>query len=131
MKAVNRMERCTKIENSEAFVAMFSLRILFICTVAALQVHATKPIEVSLAPAHTLKPMRSVSERYISFALDNAFIRNKTRLPPDQTNSTRIDFQDPLLKKMMRMVGGGGTGTGGYIRRVSCMAYCDSGSSAS
>ena len=88
--------------------------------------------------------LRSVSPHYISFALDNAFVRVRAWfsadlaslslphtsielslvpprsqdpkgisgvvLPQDATNSTRIDFQDPLLNKIMPLV------SGGYIR---------------
>ena len=55
-------------------------------------------------------PLRSVAPEYVSFALDNAFVRDPAHLPPDGTNSTRIDFQDPLLRKIMPLV------AGGYIR---------------
>lgn len=44
------------------------------------------------------------------WAVDNAFVRDPTKLPPDQTNSTRIDFQNPLLKTIMPLV------SNGYIR---------------
>jgi hypothetical protein len=72
-------------------------------------------VSLSIAPARTERPLRSVSPHFISFALDNAFVRDPTGisgvvLPPDGTNSTRIDFQDPLLNKVMPLVGGG------YIR---------------
>lgn len=44
----------------------------------------------------------------MSFALDNAFLRDpEGGLPPDATNSTRIDFQDPLLRKVLPLVGEG------------------------
>ena len=75
----------------------------------------TDTMSLSLTPARTERPLRSVSPHFISFALDNAFIRDPTGisgvvLPQDGTNSTRIDFQDPLLNKVMPLVGGG------YIR---------------
>jgi hypothetical protein len=65
--------------------------------------------------ARTATALRSVSPHYISFALDNAFVRDPTGisgvvLPQDATNSTRIDFQDSLLDKVMPLV------AGGYIR---------------
>lgn len=76
---------------------------------------AVSSTSITLAPAHTTAAMRSVSPHYISFALDNAFVRDPhgigpMPLPPDQTNSTRIDFQDPLLNTVMPLV------AGGYIR---------------
>ena len=72
-------------------------------------------VSLQLTPARTDRPLRSVSPHFISFALDNAFVRDPTGisgvvLPQDATNSTRIDFQDPLLNKVMPLVGGG------YIR---------------
>jgi hypothetical protein len=73
------------------------------------------PWSLDVSPARTSTPLRSVSPHYVSFALDNAFIRDPSGisgvpLPPDGTNSTRIDFQDPLLNKIMPLV------SGGYIR---------------
>eukprot|EP01052_Picozoa_sp_SAG31_P027090 SAG31_NODE_2507_length_5590_cov_2.037880_2_plen_258_part_00 len=70
---------------------------------------------LQVSPARTATPLHSVSAHYVSFALDNAFIRDPTGisgvpLPQDQTNSTRINFQDPLLNKIMPLV------SGGYIR---------------
>ena len=81
-------------------------------------------LTLDLSPAHTAAPLRKVSPAFISFALDNAFVRtdcrpinptsnkhgNATCLPDDATNSTRIDFQDKLLKKIMPLT------AGGYIR---------------
>ena len=78
----------------------------------------------TIAPAHTAAPLRKVSPAFISFALDNAFVRtdcrpadptsnkhgNSSCLPDDATNSTRIDFQNGLLKKVMPLT------AGGYIR---------------
>ena len=78
---------------------------------------------LEIAPMHTMTALRTVAPEYISFALDNAFIRtdcrppnattgggNATCLPDDLTNSTRIDFQDPLLRKVLELT------SGGYIR---------------
>ena len=66
--------------------------------------------------ARVSAPLRSVSPHYVSFALDSPFIRDPTGigglgpLPQDDTNSTRIDFQNPLLNKVMPLV------TDGFIR---------------
>ena len=84
-------------------------------TPAAATPAAAEPLAVT--PARTAAPLRSVSPHYISFALDNAMVRDPTGisgvvLPQDQTNSTRIDFQDPRLNLIMPLVGGGA----GYIR---------------
>lgn len=62
--------------------------------------------------------LREVSPHYISFALDNAFVRDPTGisgvvLPQDQTNSTRINFTDPLLNKLMPLVADGFIRIGG------------------
>ena len=72
-------------------------------------------MHVDILPARTHTPLRRVSPHYVSFALDNAFIRDPTGisgvpLPPDGTNSSRIDFQDALLNTVMPAV------AGGYIR---------------
>ena len=85
---------------------------------------AAPPWSLDIRPARTAAPLRSVSPHYISFALDNAFIRDPTGqalphppsgvpLPQDETNSTRIDFQDPLLNKIMPLVSGGFIRIGG------------------
>ena len=82
---------------------------------------AASPWSLTIQPARTTAPLRSVSPHYVSFALDNAFIRDPTGqalphppsgvpLPQDETNSTRIDFQDPLLNKIMPLVSGGFVG---------------------
>ena len=67
---------------------------------------AAAAMSLDIVPARTARPLRSVSPHFISFALDNAFVRDPTGisgvvLPQDATNSTRIDFQDPLLNKIM------------------------------
>ena len=69
-----------------------------------------------ILPARTQAPLHRVSPHYISFALDSAFLRDPTGidtgvpLPPDATNSTRIDFQDAPPNTVMPLV------AGGYIR---------------
>ena len=75
-------------------------------------------VSLDIVPARTAAALRSVSPHYISFALDNAMIRDPTGisgvvLPQDQTNSTRINFTDPLLNKIMPLVGGGFLRIGG------------------
>ena len=83
---------------------------------AVLQIAAvSSSMHVDILPARTHTPLRRVSPHYVSFALDNAFIRDPTGisgvpLPPDGTNSSRIDFQDALLNTAMPAV------AGGYIR---------------
>ena len=78
----------------------------------------TAAVSLDVTPERTTRPLRSVSPHYISFALDNAFVRDPTGisgvvLPQDATNSTRIDFQDPLLNKIMPLVSGGFIRIGG------------------
>jgi hypothetical protein len=58
-------------------------------------------------------PMHTVEPYYVSFALDNAFVRQPGVLPPDQTNSTRIDFADALLRTVVPLVSGGLLRVGG------------------
>ena len=98
---------------------------------------ATAGMHVSVVPARTRAPLRRVSPHYVSFALDNAFVRDPTGisgvpLPPDATNSTRIDFQDALLNTVMPLVAGGFIRIGGtytdfvhYYGRCSCSVYID------
>jgi hypothetical protein len=54
-----------------------------------------------------------VDPGYVSFALDNAFVRNDSALPPDQTRSVRIDFSNPLLRRLVSLVAGGFLRVGG------------------
>ena len=74
---------------------------------------------VGIVPARTRAPLRRVSPHYVSFALDNAFVRDPagtatgTPLPPDATNSVRVDFQDALLNTVMPLVAGGFIRIGG------------------
>eukprot|EP00039_Didymoeca_costata_P009823 m.131086 g.131086 ORF g.131086 m.131086 type:complete len:643 (-) comp14613_c0_seq6:48-1976(-) len=68
---------------------------------------------ILLTLQHPDKPVRSVNQAYISFALDNAFVRDPSILPPDQTNSTRIDFNNTLLRTVMPFVKGGYLRVGG------------------
>ena len=82
-------------------------------------------LALDIVPARTAAPLRSVSPHYISFALDNAFVRDPTGisgvvLPQDATNSTRIDFQDPLLNKVMPLVAGGYIRIGGTYTVRTC-----------
>jgi hypothetical protein len=70
-------------------------------------------IEVDVAVAHPVTPVHTVADYYVSFALDNAFIRDPAVLPPDATNSTRIDFSNPQLQSLMALVSGGLLRVGG------------------
>ena len=89
------------------------MRVLLLVVVAA--VAGASGLSLDVVPARTATALRSVSPHYVSFALDNAFVRDPTGIsgvvvPPDIFNSTRIDFTDPLLNKIMPLV------AGGYIR---------------
>jgi hypothetical protein len=63
------------------------------------------PIEVELVPAHTTKALHTTSKRYVSFALDNAYIRNHSRVrdfaPPPSlpTPFTRATLAISFLKR--------------------------------
>lgn len=79
----------------------------------------TVVIEVDVAVAHPVTPVHTVADYYVSFALDNAFIRDPAVLPPDATNSTRIDFSNPQLQSLMSLVSGGLLRVGGtYVYGV-------------
>ena len=98
--------------------AMIMLGAVVVLAAAAAVAAAASPWSLDVSPARTATPLRSVSPHYISFALDNAFIRDPTGisgvvLPQDQTNSTRINFTDPLLNKIMPLVAGGFLRIGG------------------
>ena len=69
--------------------------------------------KLELRPARTESPLRSVSPGYISFALDGSFVRDPSHLPADANNATYIDFQNPLLRQLMPLVGGGFLRIGG------------------
>ena len=91
---------------------------LLLVAAACASSSAASPWSLDVVPARTTAPLRSVSPHYISFALDNAFIRDPTGisgvvLPQDQTNSTRINFTDPLLNKIMPLVANGFIRIGG------------------
>jgi hypothetical protein len=92
-----------------------AMLLVVVAASACVVTSSTARMAFQISPARTVTPLRSVSAHYVSFALDNAFIRDPTGisgvpLPQDQTNSTRIDFQDPLLNKIIPLV------SGGYIR---------------
>ena len=100
---------------------MMVIMLIIYSTVVAAAIRTTRTLQ--LTPTHKATPLRTVAPEYISFALDNAFVRtncrprnattgsgNSTCLPDDETNSTRIDFQDPLLRKVIGLV------SGGYLR---------------
>ena len=74
-------------------------------------------MSLDIVPARTAVPLRAVSPHYISFSLDSAMVRDPTGisgvvLPQDNGNSTRINFTNPLLNKIMPLV------AGGYLRIV-------------
>ena len=75
-------------------------------------------MSLDIVPARTAVPLRAVSPHYISFSLDSAMVRDPTGisgvvLPQDNGNSTRINFTNPLLNKIMPLVAGGYLRIGG------------------
>lgn len=89
----------------------FSMTIRGLAVVAV--VTATRAAHIDVTVAHRLTPMHTVADYYISFALDNAFVREPGVLPPDATNSTRIDLANPRLRSLMTAVTGGLLRVGG------------------
>ena len=93
---------------------MMSTPTLAVTVVAAIACMAHgAPTEVTVTVAKRSVPIHTVEDYYVSFALDNTFIRQPGVLPPDATNSTRINFTDPSLLALMPLVSGGLLRVGG------------------